>query len=65
MDTQHDKAIIQLRTNTRVFRLVGGMKKPAKLEDIKKGSTVQVDFSGPVAESYPVQATAGQVLILK
>jgi len=65
MDTQHDKAIIQIRTNTRVFRMVAGMKKAARLEDILEGSTVQVDFSGPVAESYPVQATAGQILILK
>ena len=33
--------------------------------DIKAGSKVQCVFTGPVAESYPVQAKASEVLILE
>jgi hypothetical protein len=32
--------------------------------DLAEGEQVDVWFSGPVAESYPVQATAGVVMIL-
>ena len=64
-DTQHDKASVRLTKATKVYRWVDGKKKEAKLEDLKKGATVQADFTGPVAESYPVQATAKEVLILE
>jgi hypothetical protein len=63
-DTQHDKASVRLTKATKVYKWVDGKKKEAKVEDLKKGATVQADFTGPVAESYPVQATAKEILIL-
>ena len=64
-DTQHDKASVRLTKATKVYKWVDGKKKEAKVADLKKGATVQADFTGPVAESYPVQATAKEVLILE
>lgn len=65
-DTQHDKAMVRIQgKSTRIYKWVDGKKKEAKLEDLKKGAKVQVQFGGPVAESYPVQGTAKEVLILE
>lgn len=63
-DTQHDKARVRLMKTTRFYRWVDGKKKEIKLEDLKKGARVQAVFTGPVAESYPVQAVASEVLLL-
>ena len=35
----------------------------ASFDDLAEGTTVQVWFDGPVAESYPVQATASSIVI--
>ena len=37
---------------------------PASPNDLRQGQRVQAWFSGPVAESYPVQATAAAIQIL-
>jgi len=63
-DTTNDKASVTVTTATKIYRWVNGKKKDAKFTDIKEGSTVQCVFTGPVLESYPVQAKAGEVLIL-
>jgi hypothetical protein len=64
-DTEHDRASVKLTPTTKFYKWVDGKKKDAKVADVKKGSVVQCNFVGPVAESYPVQATAGEVLILE
>src|SRR5262245_54643006 len=61
-DTQYDKASVRITEKTKIEKLVGKERKPAKFEDLKKGAKVQASFTGPVAESYPVQATAKDVL---
>jgi hypothetical protein len=33
-------------------------------KDLKVGQVVEITFNGPVAESYPVQARAGKVVIV-
>lgn len=38
---------------------------PASADELVVGAQVRVWFRGPVAESFPVQATAGTVLILR
>jgi hypothetical protein len=38
---------------------------PASADELVVGARVRVWFKGPVAESFPVQATAGTVLILR
>ncbi len=64
-DTQYDKAVVTIPSKAKLYRWVGGKKVPAKFGEIKVGSKVQCVFDGPVAESYPVQARAGEVLILE
>jgi beta-N-acetylhexosaminidase len=64
-DTQHDKASVTLTNATKVYVWAGGKKREAKLGDVKQGVTVQCTFTGPVLESYPVQARAAEVLILE
>jgi Protein of unknown function (DUF3221) len=64
-DTEHDRASVKLTPTTKFYKWVDGKKKDAKFADVKKGSVVQCTFVGPVLESYPVQATAGEVLILE
>jgi beta-N-acetylhexosaminidase len=63
--TSYDKAAVRITTQTKVEKLVGKDRKPAKVEELKKGCKVQALFTGPVAESYPVQATAQEILIVE
>ena len=63
-DTGYDKASVTIRTGAKIYWWKGGKKVEAKFSDIKDGCVVQCLFVGGVRESYPVQATAGEVLIL-
>src|SRR5262245_28788488 len=63
-DTQHDKASVTLTSDTKFYRWADGKKKDAKFSDLKVGTKVQCVFTGPVAESSPVQAKASEVIIL-
>jgi hypothetical protein len=56
-----DRASVRVTKDTVVWTAEGVRGDAA---DLAKGEQVGVWFSGPVAESYPVQATAGVVRIL-
>ena len=56
-----DRASVRVTADTVVWT-AEGVRGAAS--DLAKGDRVAVWFSGPVAESYPVQATAGDVEIL-
>jgi hypothetical protein len=56
-----DKASVRTTADTVVWTAEGVRGDAA---DLVVGQRVAVWFSGPVAESYPVQATAGSVRIL-
>ena len=56
-----DRASVRVTKETVVWAARGGRGDAA---DLAAGQRVGVWFSGPVAESYPVQATAGVVQIL-
>jgi len=60
-----DKASVRVTTSTRILLGAGSSTKAGTLADLSAGATVRVWFTGPVAESYPVQATAGTLLIEK
>ena len=53
-----------LTSKTKFYKWEDGKKKDAKFSGLKAGNLVQCVFMGPVREPYPVQATAGEVLIL-
>jgi beta-N-acetylhexosaminidase len=64
-DTSVDKASTRVTAQTKVFRMQDGKKVAATFGDLKVGQTVEATFTGPVAESYPVQAAAGEIVILE
>ena len=63
-DTEVDKASVTVTAETRLFIERGGEREPAACTDLKKGQKVEARFAGPVLMSYPVQATASEIIIL-
>jgi hypothetical protein len=63
-DTQHDQAVVTVPRTAKVYLWKGGKKVAAKFADIKKSDLVQAIFTGDIRESFPIQATASEVLIL-
>lgn len=60
----YDKASVRVTENTKILRATGtGRYERTTFDELTEGRTVKMWFTGPVAESYPVQATAGVVLI--
>ncbi|MBO0699542.1 MAG: DUF3221 domain-containing protein [Zavarzinella sp.] len=63
-DTEYDKAMVKVTKATRIFRLVGKDLKEANFDDLRPGVKMEIHFQGPVSESFPVQATAGKIVII-
>ncbi|MDF2649722.1 MAG: hypothetical protein K0Q73_5527 [Paenibacillus sp.] len=64
-DTRHDKASIRVKQGTDVYAVKNGKKEKAAITDLRVGQHVEVSFGdNPVAESYPVQFEAEQIVIL-
>lgn len=59
----HPIAWIAVSRRTNVVHRTGGSLSRGSSSELTVGMRVQAWFTGPVAESYPVQATAGTVLI--
>ncbi|MCE9530806.1 MAG: YobA family protein [Planctomycetes bacterium] len=60
----YEKASIRVTDQTKIQKTVNGKLVDAKFDEIKNGMKLSVWFTGPVAESFPVKATAGRILIL-
>lgn len=58
----YDKASVTVSEDTLLFDAAGGTLAITRLS--RTGARVRVWFTGPVAESYPVQATASAVQLL-
>ena len=56
-------AWVYVGAESRVLRQDGGRTARARPDELAVGTPVRAWFSGPVRESYPVQADAGVVLI--
>ncbi|MCH7808959.1 MAG: DUF3221 domain-containing protein [Chloroflexi bacterium] len=63
-DTKYDKAIVRVESDTRILRQVGNAMMEVTFGDLAVGQTVEAWFTGPVAESYPVQVKASQIVIV-
>lgn len=61
---RYDRAQVTVTKDTRILEKKGDSLAPATFEALEVGETVQATFVGPVMESYPVQATAGEIVIL-
>ncbi len=64
-DTTFDRAYVTVTDKTDIYRQDGERLRPASFADLAIGLRVQARFTGPVAESYPVQATASEIVILE
>ena len=64
-DTAFDKAAVTITAQTRIFEQMGQERRPTTFEALQVGQQVEAWFDGPVAESYPVQARANDVVILR
>ncbi len=62
-DTSLDKASIFIADKTKIIDKETGKK--LQKEDLKEGQKVEVIVTGPVRESYPVQADAKEIRVLK
>lgn len=60
--TNYDQAWVEILRDTQISFDGESFAAPT-LADLAPGQTVAVIFSGPVRESYPVQAVAGQIVI--
>jgi hypothetical protein len=61
----YDKASVAVTADTAWYRASGDKVEPieAPVADALVGKRVEVQFTGPVRESYPVQATAGWIIV--
>jgi hypothetical protein len=59
------KASVEITAETQIFVRQGQGRVPAAPEDLVVGQWVEATFVGPVAESYPVQTTAGSITIIE
>ncbi len=58
------KAQVNIHVQTRILKQQGGAITAGSAKDLRQGRRVRAWFDGPVAESYPVQATGSVILIL-
>jgi hypothetical protein len=56
-------ANVRVPSDAKILRKTGDSYEQVGVDQLTDGATVQVWFEGPVAESYPVQATAGTIVI--
>jgi beta-N-acetylhexosaminidase len=62
-DTYNDKASVRINENTLITK--PAVNKNIDISELKVGDRVEVTFIGPVAESYPVQATGKLVRVIE
>lgn len=63
-DTIYDRAMVSITRRTRILETAGATRKVLDVAALRPGQRVEVRFTGAVRESYPVQATAAEVVIL-
>src|SRR5215210_25938 len=59
------KGAFTVTGETEIFRRSGDLQVPASFDDLQVGQPVIATYTGPVAESYPTQGTAGSIVILE
>ncbi|MGR3311506.1 MAG: DUF3221 domain-containing protein, partial [Candidatus Brocadiales bacterium] len=62
-DGTESRALVTVTKETLIF--FKQARQTASFKDLKEGLQVDVKFKGPVFQSYPVKATAGEILILE
>ncbi|NQT73750.1 MAG: DUF3221 domain-containing protein [Chloroflexi bacterium] len=60
-----DKYVVSIKSETFILEQDGKIIDPVSFENLESGQQVRIWFSGPVAESYPAQVDAAQVMMAK
>jgi len=60
-----DKYIVTIKEETLILEQDGDSRRQVAFEALETKQQVQVWFSGPVRESFPMQATAQQVVVIR
>jgi hypothetical protein len=58
-----EKYVVTIKKDTSIFRLVDGNYQEITFGDLEEKQWLEIWFDGPVAESWPMQAKALQVVI--
>ncbi len=64
-DTEFDKASVSVMKKTKITSIISGGQEKLEFKDLTLGDRVEVVFTGPVMESYPVQATADSITVIE
>lgn len=65
VETEFDAANLRIEGDTDILRSVDGDLENASFDDLAVGQPVEAWITGPVAESYPIQAKAARIVILE
>lgn len=60
-----DQASVRITDETKIYKKQGSEMVLVSVDNISAGTVAEVYFEGPIAESYPVQATAGKIVIVE
>jgi hypothetical protein len=63
-DTRYDKASITITGATDIYEQRGQERSLATFDDVIIGQLAEVSFAGPVRETYPLQGSAAELVIL-
>ncbi len=58
-----DKYMVTIKDETLIFKQDGENRRKVALEALETKQRVQIWFSGPILESFPMQGTARQVIV--
>ena len=61
-ETSNDKASVRVTARTRIVNSTG---EKISFASLRTGQPVEASFTGPVAESYPVQAVAATIRVVR
>lgn len=64
-DTSYDRAFIRISDDTRIYLLQDKIYTLTSAAQLTIGLQVESVFTGTILESYPVQVTAEEILILE
>jgi len=60
---QHGNVSVIVTNETQIFKKQGNKQISSSFNSFKPGQKVEIQFSGPIMESYPPQVRAGQIVI--
>ncbi len=60
-----DKYMVTIKNETLIFKQDGEERRQVTFEALETTQQVQIWFSGPILESFPMQGTAQQVVIIE